>query len=611
MGGIFRRPIRGVLRGALFAAPLAATLCLLLAAPAAATVAGGCTLSASSTSGGPVDLTKTRVWHLQSTDHVSAAATAPAAQTTVTVRAYAFGFALPVAGGTSAGAPAAEATDIDMSLFGRLGRVFAVAGSSTAGGGNGCDGEVLIVLDDVNPLLTVLGLGGVVAIVVGGLGVFWSSRRPTGVGRFITAVISMLLVGAGLSLVLQQTADPPESPLAVSSIGRSAFVQSVATPAGVSIDPQIVLQSVLLTLIVLVLLPFPSQLFNATLDEHYDEIRSTITRRRWTSWLWRGRRDSGAAPAMAPMTAVPPAPSMAYGAPAMAGAGGMPGMAPPPFPPPPPPLMPPSPYGAPPAMAGASGSSASSAVRLMSALVVVLLAGLLYGLLDPGFGPDTRSLVTFVGIVLGLVAVTWATSLPHRAIHRQLLRDRGRLWAPAGVLIIAALCVLISRVVGFLPGYLYGLILGYRWAVTLEGRDEARAWAAAGWWMLALATVSWLTLGAVRMPGLEASVPAEIAASVLAALVTAGVEALVFELVPIRFLPGELVFKHRRVHWAVLFALGVFAFAWIILNPANGFLGTGAGVSLFAAVGLFLAFGIVSVLFWGYFRFRPERPARA
>jgi hypothetical protein len=607
MGGIFRRRIRRVLRSALLALPLAAVVGLATVAPAAGTVSGGCTLSGSTTSGGAVDLTTTRVWHLRSTDHDSAAATAPSAQTAVTVRAYAFGFALPVAGGTSAGETAAEASDINLALFGRLGRVFAVSGSSAAAGGTGCEGQVLIVLDDVNPFLTVIGIGGVVAIVLGALGIFWSSRRPLGVGRFITAVVSMLFVGAGIGLVLQQTANPPESPFAVADVGRSAFVQSVASPAGVSLDPQIVLQSVLLTLIVLVLLPFPSQLFNATLEEHYDEIRGSITRRRWTSWLWRGRRGAAGAPAVAPM---PAAAAISYGAPAMAGAGGMPGMV---AAPPPPPWMPPPPtYAAPPpAVAASASGGGSSAVRLLSALIVVLLAGLLYGLLDPGFGPDERSFVTFGGIVLGLLAVTWATSLPHRALHRQLLGDRGRLWAPAGVLIIAALCVLISRIVGFLPGYLYGLILGYRFAVALDRRDEARAWAAAGWWMLALAVVSWLTLGAVRMPGLEASVPAEIAATVLAALVTAGIEAIVFELVPVRFLPGDLVFRHRRVQWALLFALGVFAFAWIILNPANGFLGTGAGVSLFAAVGLFAAFGIVSVLFWGYFRFRPERPAPA
>jgi len=584
-----------------------------LASSALATVSGGCTLRANSTSGGTVDLTTMRVWHLHSNDRVAAVASAPAAQTSVTVRAYAFGFAIPVTGGTSDGTTAADASDIDISTFAILGRVFAVSGTS-AGSGGGCDGQVLIVLDDVNPFLTVLGIGGVVAIILGLLGVVWATRRPLSAGRRIAGFVALLLAGAGLGLVLQQTSTPPESAAAISSLGRSEFVNAVPTPFGVTVDPNALAQSALLTLLVLILLPFPSQLFNRTLEENYDEIRAAIRRRRLTAWLWRGRP----APPVEPAANAPLAAPAFVASPMQAGAagafGGVVPMVPPPPPPPPLPFLPPPPP-PPPLALGPSGmapprrqeSAGSAASRRLAAVAVVLVAGLLYGLLDPKFGADTRSAVTFAGTVLGLLAVTWAASLPHRALHRTLHGDAGRIWAPFGVLAIAALCVVISRLVGFLPGYLYGLILGYQFGSRLESRDESRAWTASAWWMLSLALVAWLTLGAVRMPGLEDSVPGEIAATVLAALVVAGVEALVFELVPIRFLPGEHVFRWQRLQWVVLFALGVFAFAWIILNPTNGFVGSGSGVSLFAAVGLFLAFGIVSVLFWGWFRLRRAR----
>jgi hypothetical protein len=236
--------------------------------------------------------------------------------------------------------------------------------------------------------------------------------------------------------------------------------------------------------------------------------------------------------------------------------------------------------------------------------VVILIGGLLYGLLDPAFDLSARGLVTYAGIVLGLVAVTWIAALPHRALHEVLFGDRGRLWGPPLALVIAALCVLISRLVGFLPGYLYGLLLGFTFAWPLEGRENARAWSAASWWLLALAFVAWLVLGAARTPGLEDSVPAAIVQSVMAAIGVAGIEAIVFDLVPIRFLPGEHLFRFRRLHWAMLYAVGVFAFAWIILDPANGFLVPENRVSLFAAVGLFVAFGLASVLFWAWFRFR-------
>ncbi len=657
-----------------------------LAGPVLGTVDGGCILRATSTSGGAVDLTTTRVWHLQSDDTVSVTGSAPSTQTEGAVKAYAFGFGLPVAGGKGAGTTSVDATDYEMSTFAPLGRVFAVAGSSDGPGG-GCSGQLIIVLDDVNPFLTVLGGGGVVAIIVGLLTLVWATRNPLGVGRRIVGFIAMLLVGVGVGLVIQQTSTPAESASAIPDIGHSAFVRSVASPSGVSVDPAVVAQSAVLTLLVVLLLPFPSQLFNATLEENYNEIRRSVGRRRWSSWLLRAMPER---PEEAPLTASPMAPAAAASwtappssgpwttpaagsAPPPAGsaftappsapgwptapsaAPSAPGWAPPPSaapsapgwgpgpstapsapgwasPPPAPGWAPPAPgANAPPAGgwgqarspwgqamaplgsanagrgADAAGRSTSAGMRYLMVAVVLFGSSLLYALLDPDFGLDARGLVTFAGIVLGLVAVTWAAGLPHRAIHRQFAGDRGRLWGAPAVLLVAALCVLISRLVGFQPGYVYGIILGFVFVTRLQPGDEARSWTAAAWWMLSLAVVAWLTLGAVRTPGLEASVPAEIVASVLAAVVVAGIEAIVFELVPVRFLPGEFVFRHRRVQWVVLYALGVFGFAWVILNPANGFIGTGSdGTDLFAAVALFLAFGLASVLFWGWFRFRGE-----
>jgi hypothetical protein len=207
------------------------------------------------------------------------------------------------------------------------------------------------------------------------------------------------------------------------------------------------------------------------------------------------------------------------------------------------------------------------------------------------------------------VAVTWIAALPRRSIHRVISGDGGRLRAVPGTLAIAAACVLISRAAGFLPGYLYGLILGYSFARELEAPQEGRAGALSGWWMVALSLVAWLTLGAVRTPGIADTVPAAIAASVLAALVVAGIEGIVFGFVPLRFLPGERVFQWRKVRWAVLYAIGVFGFLYIVLNPANGFLASSKQSSSVTAVALFLGFGLVSVLFWAYFRFRSGHRA--
>ena len=447
---------------------------------------------------------------------------------------------IPITSGESDGGTSAATDGYDVSTLALLGRVFEVTGSSSGPSG-GCEGGFEVVFDDVNPFLTVLGGGGLAAAVIGLIALAWAVRNPTGLRRRIVGLLSLALIGAGGSLVLQQTSTPGAGS---SPIGQSVWVDSVAGPTQVSLDPMILLQALILTFLIVVLIPFPSELFNRTLEENEDSIRSGLRR---LPLVGRSVRAAGS-------SAERPRP---------AGVG-----------------------------------------RLLFLGVFVLASGLLYSLLDPNFGLDARSLVTFAGITAALVAVTWAAALPGRAIHRTVAGDAGWLRAVGGTLAIAGACVVISRLAGFLPGYLYGLILGYSFAKKLNEENEGRAAALGAWWMIALSLVAWFTLGAVRTPGIADTLPAQVAASVLAALVVAGVEGIVFGFVPLRFLPGEHVFQWQRVRWAVLYAIGVFGFLFIILNPENGFLDTSQQGSSGTAAALFIGFGLVSVLFWAWFRFR-------
>jgi hypothetical protein len=139
-------------------------------------------------------------------------------------------------------------------------------------------------------------------------------------------------------------------------------------------------------------------------------------------------------------------------------------------------------------------------------------------------------------------------------------------------------------------------------------RDEARAHAWTAIWMLIVALAAWLALPFVE-DGLAASPLLAMAlAAGLATVFVGGLEGLLFELVPLRFLRGDSVFEWRRSVWVVLFASVAFLFAYILLDPINGYLGSTRISPLIPAVILFIGFGIASLVFWSYFRFRPERP---
>jgi hypothetical protein len=100
-----------------------------------------------------------------------------------------------------------------------------------------------------------------------------------------------------------------------------------------------------------------------------------------------------------------------------------------------------------------------------------------------------------------------------------------------------------------------------------------------------------------------------IADGLLGAIVVAGIEGLVLGLIPLRFLPGETLVKWSRVAWVGLFLCGLFLYAHFFVRPAVGD-DAAPGPSVVTAVGLFVVFAVVSIAFWGYFRFRAPRHDR-
>lgn len=316
----------------------------------------------------------------------------------------------------------------------------------------------------------------------------------------------------------------------------TTFADSVPSPAAVSSDPIILLQSAVLALLLVVLMPFPGQLFNSTLEAHEDEVR------HWFR-LDRGRP------------------------------------------------------------AQASGRFWGSWPGVVAFL---LLATLLYALLDPTFGLTVRSLPTFIGMLAGIVVVTLVFALPSWVAHRRS-HDAARLKVVPISLLIGVACVLISRLVGFQPGYLYGLLMGLTFARELSTTDEGRAAAMGAALMLVVSLVAWLGLGALTASS-EPDFGLTVLRTVLAALMVAGLEGAVFGLLPMRFLPGLAVYEWHRGLWALLLGLGAFAFFHILVNPASGYLSDGSRTPLLTSLGLLFGFGLVSIAFWANFRLRHDEP---
>jgi hypothetical protein len=183
---------------------LAIAFALALPAAAAAVMTKGtCQATGTAASSGSVDLTTATEWHMKSTDVAGGNGTAAAKQTSAEVAAYWLGIGLTITSGSGDGDTAGSVSGVQVSTYAILGARFTVAGSSVGEDG-GCAGHVTIVLDDVNPLLTVFGGGGVLLAVVGALVLLWALRAPASCLSRVLAGLFGLLGGAGLGLALEQ-----------------------------------------------------------------------------------------------------------------------------------------------------------------------------------------------------------------------------------------------------------------------------------------------------------------------------------------------------------------------------------------------------------------------
>jgi hypothetical protein len=234
----------------------------------------------------------------------------------------------------------------------------------------------------------------------------------------------------------------------------------------------------------------------------------------------------------------------------------------------------------------------------------------LYGFLDPGFGLDTGSAVTFVGLLAGVAITTAGFAVPTLLARRAATGEWGRLRALPLALVVGAACVLVSRSVQFVPGYLYAIVIGLVFIGEVGRDQEAREVRATGITLLVVALASWVGLGLVRGGGSGGWVT-EVGEAALAMTVVAAFEALAIGLLPLRGLPGLALFSERKTWWVVIWGVSVLAFFHFIINPQNGYLVDATLVPVMTTIGLLALFALLSLGLWGYFALRRRRTASA
>jgi hypothetical protein len=247
--------------------------------------------------------------------------------------------------------------------------------------------------------------------------------------------------------------------------------------------------------------------------------------------------------------------------------------------------------------------------------IAVLLVGALLGaMLDPWFGPNFRTVVLYLAILIALLAGVTLSALMTLGYHRA--RKHGKVnykleALPVG-LAIAVVCVVISRATGFRPGYLYGVICGVSFGRKLAKDEEGHVIALSAWLTVGVATLAWLAWATITD---DANKSGSFLGTVflddfLASLFVSALVGTVISLFPLKFLPGHKLQSWHKGAWAATFLGTLFVMVQVLLRPYSGPSGR-SHVPLVTTIVLFVLFAGGSLLFHEHFVRKGRLPAAA
>ncbi len=243
-------------------------------------------------------------------------------------------------------------------------------------------------------------------------------------------------------------------------------------------------------------------------------------------------------------------------------------------------------------------------------VLYLLLAALLYAFLDNTF-PFQNAARTFGTTLFGIAVGTAVSQVPGELYVRGRYQSRGKVHVALWTLILAAACVLITRITGVQPGYVYGIIGGFTFGIALSTDDRGRMAFRGMTVLLVVGLAAWFA----RIPfepsvGLVGGDGGAVINQVLADIFIGAVQGTAIGLIPLKFLAGETLFAWSRWKWAILWAVAILFFAHVVLYPVSSFTPNPSPTGLWTILVTVAVYGAIALGFWWFFRQRSIRHER-
>jgi hypothetical protein len=258
------------------------------------------------------------------------------------------------------------------------------------------------------------------------------------------------------------------------------------------------------------------------------------------------------------------------------------------------------------------GAAAGSSHRLLKTVLLLGLTGGIYSAIDPDFGLNTATLALALSLSISLGLLTLLFEGGKILVSSRMFHGSGSLRLhPLGIA-VAVGSVFISRLSNMHPGIVLGFVAG----AVVSGPNPRQDGAITYVPMIALFLFSLLALGLVEPLRAVSNGSSEwyavIPETVAVTVFVAGIEGLLFNLLPLTFMEGRSVWDWNRVAWTLLTAPVAFVFFHVVINRTHSYdsaLEETTTIALFAACAAFVA---VAALFWLMCRFwLPKRTPTA
>ncbi|WP_354024580.1 hypothetical protein [Conyzicola nivalis] len=248
---------------------------------------------------------------------------------------------------------------------------------------------------------------------------------------------------------------------------------------------------------------------------------------------------------------------------------------------------------------------------VLSGVGLIAVATGLTGFSDPRFGADAASARLLIACFLAALIVSYGTyALLGWFLNRRWSLPTSLNLRPFTLLITVA-GIVLSRVLDFSPGFLFGLMLGLTFPAATPHALRSHARLLRSCLIVTMAVTSWFAYsGLVAVTG---GAPTDFGTALLqdtlAALSTEGLTGMLVAMLPFLYLDGREIWQHSKRSWAATYAAIVLVFFLVVAPKPDSWADLGDKYGAWA-LGLGAYAGVALAVYYALHRSELRAAAR-